>query len=60
MTTLNQALAALLCASLLRGALTMLLPEGSVKRYAQFVFGLATMALLLRPIFWLLNLLAEV
>ena len=59
MDAVRGALAALLCASLLRAALELLMPEGAVKRCARFAFGLVTMALLLEPVLALLSLLGE-
>lgn len=55
MITLNRFITTLLCAALLQSTLTLLLPEGSIKRYAQFVFGLIMLTLMLRPLLHLLT-----
>ena len=50
MDAVRGALVALLCAGLLRAALELLLPEGTVKRCARFAFGLVMTVLLLEPV----------
>lgn len=59
MDAVRGALVALLCAGLLRAALELLLPEGTVKRCARFAFGLVMTVLLLEPVLELLRLLGE-
>ncbi len=59
MEELKDAIKTLVMMTVLCTALEMIMPEGTVKRYAKFIFALATMAVLLRPAIALVQFLTE-
>jgi stage III sporulation protein AF len=56
---LRGAVETLVMMTVLCTALDMVMPEGTVKKYAKFIFALATMAVLLRPVVALVRFLTE-
>ena len=59
MDELRSAVETLVMMTVLCTALDMIMPEGTVKKYAKFIFSLATMAVLLGPVVALVRMLTE-
>lgn len=55
MEAVRGAIGALCVLTVLCAALETVMPEGTVKKYAKFIFALAAMAVMLSPVFQLMQ-----